>query len=509
MLLTISSRYHTLPVVGGHSRGYLIHQRLWDHCQSLLTRIVLGLEKSSKAKTRTLGSIEALLLLTEWHPRALHAPPPNDGWDSDVMLTLKDQRDLNGTSVDHPSRNRWLEDVILPARRSDRMSWMVLGCAVSLGSELGLFDDHNDSTWLGSPGSDAKIRTKRGRLAKLIYVYQEQLSSRLGRRSMMHQSTSHAITFSKIPDMDGSHNGRQWPLFMSAWTGLTKVVRSISDLLFPSASVTNQILRSGRYINMIEHVQSLLSIWLGEHSEVLRFQGRLHDILMLEYQSTRIYTYSLGLQAIVSRTLAESNTTSPTQSTCFNLTSTDFAHLQELISSALSALKIALKLANDDVLRFCPVKVFLQITTASVFLLKGLGLGVSPTKLHDALEVLRNVVSALRTSNPDDLHLGARYATLLEVHLSNLQRHFVPSVKPPELAPRFEQRQQMEGRAADDNREEFDLTDVNMAVTDSFDEHWLSLPLDASLVPFELGDFQGLQCLGDGTLDFLWNLGEY
>ena len=36
---------------------------------------------------------------------------------------------------------------------------------------------------------------------------------------------------------------------------------------------------------------------------------------------------------------------------------------------------------------------------------------------------------------------------------------------------------------------------------------WLSLPLDTSLVPFGMDNFQGLQCLGDDTLDFLWNLG--
>ena len=134
MILTISSRYHTLPVIGGQSRGYLIHQRLWDHRQHLLMRLVLRRGKYSKAKTRTLGTIEALLPLTEWHPRALYAPPPSNGWDSDVLFTVRDIRDQGVDVVDSPSRTRWREDVIEPANRSDRMCWMVISCALSLAN---------------------------------------------------------------------------------------------------------------------------------------------------------------------------------------------------------------------------------------------------------------------------------------------------------------------------------------------------------------------------------------
>jgi len=80
-ILMISSRYNVLPGVGGASRGYFIHDRLWEHCQRFVMRIMLGQEKASNARTRTVGSIEALLLISEWHPRALHFPTASDGWD--------------------------------------------------------------------------------------------------------------------------------------------------------------------------------------------------------------------------------------------------------------------------------------------------------------------------------------------------------------------------------------------------------------------------------------------
>lgn len=271
LLLIISTRYHNLPTVGGQSRGYSIHQRLWDHFQHLLMRLVLGLEKYSKAKTRTLGTIEALLILTEWHPRALYGPPPSDGWDSDVLFTVQDRRDQSKNAVDNPSRTRWREDVIEPAHRSDRMSWMVISCAISLGNELGIFDERTADDARGGQLNHHELRTleQKSWLGKLLYVYQEQLSSRLGRRPIMAPGTSHAALCATSPGTTPSERRRAWTPFIIAWTRLTKILRSISDLLFPSASATGQLIRSGRYTTMTEHIESLLTTWSKDCQEVL------------------------------------------------------------------------------------------------------------------------------------------------------------------------------------------------------------------------------------------------
>jgi hypothetical protein len=271
LLLITSTRYHTLPTVGGQSCGYSIHQRLWDHSQHLLMRLVLGLEKYSKAKTRTLGTIEALLILTEWHPRALYGPPPSDGWDSDVLFTVQDKRDQSKHAVKNPSRTRWREDVIEPAHRSDRMSWMVISCAISLGNELGIFDERTaDDRPNGQlDQQESQVLEQKIWLTKLLYVYQEQLSSRLGRRPIMAPSTSHAAICTTSPSTILTEGRRGWMPFIVAWTRLTKIVRSISDLLFPSALVTSQLIRSGRYTTMTEHIESLLFAWSKDCQEIL------------------------------------------------------------------------------------------------------------------------------------------------------------------------------------------------------------------------------------------------
>lgn len=82
-ILTISSRYHVLS--GGVLRGDNIHRKFWLQWKKLYTKVMYAEETASNARTRTVGTIESFLLMTEWHPRALHFPPDVDEWDPDVM----------------------------------------------------------------------------------------------------------------------------------------------------------------------------------------------------------------------------------------------------------------------------------------------------------------------------------------------------------------------------------------------------------------------------------------
>ena len=220
-----------------------------------------------------------------------------------------------------------------------------------------------------------------------------------------------------------------------------------------------------------------------------------------------MHTYSLGLQAILFRTLAESSD-SISGLASIQLTPTDFAHVQEVIDSTLNTFKASLRLYDEGILRFCSTRVFLHITTASIFLLKGLGLGVSPGRLRSALDILKQVIVALKNSNPDDLHLGGRYSILLEMHMTRLQEHFVPSARPHNITPPNVDPSQFPDLSDSVGTGQFDLMDFqNMPGMDTLDTDWLSLPLDSSLMSFGLDNFQGLQCLGDDSLDFIWNLG--
>lgn len=265
-ILMVSSRYNILPGVGGSSRGYFVHDRLWEQCQRFIMKIMLGQVKPFKAQTRTIGSIEALLLLSEWHPRALHFPTASDGWDCELMIgpnnlsaTAAGKKLLEGDTTS----SRWLEDVIEPAKRSDRMSWMLMGCALSMAQELGLFEDNSniDKDQLSYPNQTAEfLILRRIRARKLLFVFIEQLSWRLGCTSMIPQSLNHAL-MEKLPVDSTTGAVEQWQSFMSAWVELTRLARSVSDTIYPNATFTRNLLRTGRYIGLLEHFQPLLLNW--------------------------------------------------------------------------------------------------------------------------------------------------------------------------------------------------------------------------------------------------------
>jgi hypothetical protein len=520
---------------------------------------MLGQEKKSKGKTRQSGTIEALLLLTEWNPRSLYFPPPNDGWDSDLLLSTVDKRDELHHGTEAPSRGRWLEDVINPAKRSDRMSWMLAGCGLSLAQELGIFDDReNDSNrnWSMYPPGEERRVEQRHRLRKLLYLYIEQLSSRLGCESIIPQSLSHKLSVVSPSTTSFYRSTDDWLPFMSAWIELTKLVKSVSDMLFHSPSFTKHLLHSGRYINLIEHFQPLLSTWKVNHLHAsgkllfstFIFPSRTHDtslegqqnqlssnwtalianyflvlgphnynILHIEYQYARLYTNSLGLQAVVERTLAQSgHNPNPDCAAHITVYSTDYGFIQEVVDGSLEILEKAAELAEAQTLMYSPMRMFLRITTASVFLLKGLSLGVSATKLQTSLDTLNRGIAALRSGTLDDVQLGPRYATLLEIHVTRLQSSFVPSARPPSFLTRPPSMEHSSSPLMDtngtyplvNNTSQLISSDPGgMEVGGRDDlEDWLTLPFDPSLVPFMETDTQGLSWLGDGTLDFIWNL---
>ncbi|KAF3491261.1 uncharacterized protein GIQ15_00778 [Arthroderma uncinatum] len=567
-ILMISSRYHTLPGVGGASRGFFIHQRLWQHCQHLIMRVMLGQEKGSKAKTRTVGTIEALLVMSEWHPRSLHFPPESDGWDSDLMMDNTTERH-DSTSPDSSvsASSRWLEDVIEPARRSDRMSWMLLGSGLTLAHELGIFDtdDSRARSLISSPEMenqgfplDETISFPRHRIRQLLYVFINQLASRLGCMSLMPQSLNHSV----VAPLMQNNSIDEWQTFMNSWIELTKLAKSVTDMFFPSATFTRQQLHSGRYIGLLDHFRPLLSQWRQKHLDTKHLSRPFCDMIFIEYQFVRVYTNSIGMQAVVERVLNESDPDVVMEDVRqANMDEIDYEFIQEVIDGSCSLLQKVISLAESGALRFSPVRIFLRITSSSIFLLKALSLGVRNAKLQESLDILTRSIQALRSSSLDDIHLASRYATLLDSLLSRLRRSFVlsnknpkvsrtttrpssvtplpkaqnasPANQPPQPSPQQPQQQQQQQQqqlphplqqaqmqqyspsgipgpvpmnASMDvtNNPVFD--DPISSLNDISADDWLSLPFDPSMAPFGDGGNQAWSGFEGANLNFIWNL---
>jgi hypothetical protein len=237
----------------------------------------------------------------------------------------------------------------------------------------------------------------------------------------------------------------------------------------------------------------------------------LNDMMAMEYQYVRIHTNSLGMQAVVERTLAEADANGLQRETLpLNIEplSTDYDFIQEVVDGSCEVLQKAVRLAETGALHYAPVRVILRTVTASIFLIKSLSLGVPKTKLDSSLEILDKCINALRTSTMEDGHLAARYATLLELHVTRLRSNLIISARPPMLPPRAGS---IDGAASlaflhNQNAGPSGIASLAESVTDMmYSDDWFSLPFNTSMAPFELGNAQAYGT-DEGNLDFFWDL---
>jgi len=237
-------------------------------------------------------------------------------------------------------------------------------------------------------------------------------------------------------------------------------------------------------------------------------------MLHIEYQYVRIYTNSLGMQAVVERTLAETDPDVPQEDNLpFNLEPRDYDFIQEVVDGSCQILQKVCQLSETGALRYSPVRIFLRITTSSIYLIKGLSLGSRNQKLQSSLDILDAAIRALRASSLDDMHLASRYATLLDLHVARLRESFVVSSRPPRLPSRATSADLKGATLGMDflnnhNAGQSSLSSLADNVADLMpDDDWLALPFDPAMAPFGLdNNQQSFQGFDDGTLDFIWNL---
>lgn len=510
----MSTRYHVLPGMSGASRAEFLHKRLWNTTESLIQRVLYG-QDQFPASSRSLGSIKALLLLTEWFPRALHYPPENEGWDASLAAASSNPFDSSTGSSDQV---KWREEVFEPAQRSDKMSWMLLGLATTLAHELSIFEESpDDDPHDISP--EARVQMRR-----LLFLYVSQLSLRLGCSSLLPQGITMSLTYPNAGWQDPL--SQDWERLVSLWVDITKLRKATTEMCFPSKSSTRNLMGSGRYSGILDHFRPLFTEWHQRytdfHPRALPSSSKL--MVFLDYSFVRMYTNSLAIQAVVERAKTKMPVTALDYDFLKKDNHHDYLFIQEVVDACRSVLQIAVDLAEADILRFCPVRVFISITSASVFLLKAISLGTRRSDLQISLEVLDKCIYALKTNICDDIHLSSRYGLLLERHVRRFRHNFrvqnniastpVPagrraSIYDTQAATPQQAQDQLQPDTNGNTMQntgmiQFDDSDLHNGFTDMDD--WLAQPFDASFAPFGTEIDQGVTGLDMSALDFLWNL---
>jgi hypothetical protein len=498
-LLTIASRYRRLPGTGGHCRSHAIHEQLWTYLRGMIERVVWGQEafgggfcgsgddpqSSSTApwrglrrgSLRTLGTIESLMILTEWHPRALHFPP-NEATD-ELLLPSDEPNHSAEPSQKPPSAGfggRRIESWLEPAWRSDRMCWMLLSTGMGLAYELGVFDDIDELLAAGAISrpeyEDESYRLRANRIKRLLLIYLSQLAGRLGwtnmvperlrksdpamsrRRRLSVEGTTPGTnpstfsnTFNYIPDLELDDQ------IIHCWAGISNAMQVGNERLFKSRKHTTEIIQSGKYIELLRDFQPMLKDWWAQF-ERFRLPQYIRHILTIEYEYVRIYINSLSLQAVVERCTSNAGggsggsvsghsgpQLSPQTQNYYGRLPLgqlggfgveDQEYVREVVNGSRNLLRTVVEgLLPGDYLKHAPVRTYFRIISGAMFLLKTFALGAPKSDVEISIQLMDRTVDALRNCVVDDVHLGIRFADMLETLTSRLRNRFIYAPPPP------------------------------------------------------------------------------
>lgn len=212
---------------------------------------------------------------------------------------------------------------------------------------------------------------------------------------------------------------------------------------------------------------------------------------------------SLGIQGVIDRALggvrpASAQANAAILNMPVNAIESEF--IKEVIDGSCEILTSMNRFYESGTLRFCPVRIFLRVITASILLLKALSLGTRVTELQASLAVLETSISVFKTGTLDDMHIALRYGSLLEAYVIRFRQGMAPCTNPRDLSsfPSFVEWNDGEVGALSG-------TTTNDLCFPSGD--WLSLPLDRSLAPFGLwGSSSDILDPEDRAWDMLWSL---
>ncbi|CAG8184574.1 unnamed protein product [Penicillium salamii] len=426
-ILMIGSRYRKWTGPAAVARSYIVHDRIWRYLQQMISRLFWsddlfvgefsshrpGYTDSWSHGFRTLGTCEALLLLLDWHPRALHFPPPDEDTSSIVLPEPKRPRTTSSRTANHGagSGHDWLA-------RSDRLCYSMLSNVLMLATEIGIFnettssqaEDHHDQF------STARDRERFHRIQCLIWVYATQQPGRPGQKIPIQCAP---VRVPGVKNDDATE----------CWMRVANIMNKVNDLLFLSPKYTSDIIRNGRYLQVLRDVQPLLneSNVQFDHAKLAR---QTRCILTIEYDYAQLCIFSLALQAVINRNRRDD--ISGRLESCPEDTSLEEkSHLSATVKAARAILKVVLDdLLPQGSLTYIPVRSYSRILGATLILLKCCAAGIREVEIPSALDQVLQVAAGLRSSAVDDTHLSARWGDLIESLAHRLRSRLAQPVSP-------------------------------------------------------------------------------
>ncbi|KAK3897543.1 hypothetical protein C8A05DRAFT_47887 [Staphylotrichum tortipilum] len=427
-LVTLASRYHVLSGSHGEIRSERIHWQAWKFLRKYLQSALWG-----SPYTRSPGAIAGMVLMIEWHSKAINNPvsfseeedgdmfsgsygPRRGSFSSRSQVTSLTNQQRYGMSTLLESLN-----IVAPAYRSNKMSWMLLSTAIALAHEGGCFEYLDAQSGSGGPSGSPQEGWKQQWnqvICVFLHLADENLAMRLGLNPLLSKQSSEVIrsrystTFASIlPDAE------VW----ESYYDLSIETREASILL-QSLKQSGLTLDNVNLLPELEHIERALVRWKRQHAACFDSSEPelLRACLDIEYHYCLMYSF-----APASHALQHHHTTAPSHPyrSDYSL-AVKLAALTRLADQATRAshhmLTIMVNLgAHSSVLRYFPVRCWVLIVSANLHLLKStLTANPEVTDADPNIQLIRASIAAIRVASPDDIHMAVRYARFLEILLN-------------------------------------------------------------------------------------------
>ncbi|ODQ67132.1 hypothetical protein NADFUDRAFT_8248, partial [Nadsonia fulvescens var. elongata DSM 6958] len=411
-IVTISSRYYKPPLTSKekevsssafdkvHSTNFKlrmeqIHNKIWLYSQRLISQSIWA-----EASTRSIGTVFAFLLFSEWNPRAIHwrysdyanhsgaTPFNSDNSSTPDQSQTPASAALNAVpiSYDYSASSTFTQSTLATtgyngleaSKRSDRMAWMMIGTAIRLAQDINFLETH-PKVFIACHLSDVV------------------LALRVGRRSMLARSLSEQIP-----------RGMKFKRYEKAQIGLLQIMSLAHETLYGSRETTRELLKGGKYLLFLSMFTPHLNNWEDRYRDILilretsTLMTKLEtESLLLEFHYTRLYIYSLSLSGIQAKSVEEIVPSS--------------RYVGMATDAASEVLNVAIRTHSYGMLDLAPIRWIVRFVHATIFLVKSYALTPYPTKAfqRQMVYMIHKISETLREASPDELHLANRYATIL------------------------------------------------------------------------------------------------
>ncbi|KAF2139006.1 uncharacterized protein K452DRAFT_233226 [Aplosporella prunicola CBS 121167] len=311
----------------------------------------------------------------------------------------------------------------------DREAWNSSGVALRLAYYLGL---EKYSFKVDDDGKDPQFSRKL-LVWTACYIADRQISIRIGKafwsRGPGPLTTLRRENYPSL--LPKNPNDEDYASIFQATLELTSLFSNVHDVLYSNVGTSFRSHLSGSYIKFIDDFRAATYGWKAVWG-TLTCSPHLKAMLLMSYDYLRLYVNAFAFQATVRRVQASLNTSenpaSTTTSPAFPQSPSRVFYNNvgavgdaRFIYEGLDAAKAILTTANNFVdpekaLRFMPLRFYLYLVYAGVFLFRAKCVGVVGAEEERGVRrMVGETVERLQRSAVGGTHLGSRYSQLLRL----------------------------------------------------------------------------------------------